>query len=235
MSLLGSFASFFSQPDVERSTDTFTSAGKKVRIERFLPAGEEAHPAVIALHGSTGMEDVFSDRPARLLAAQGYAVFLLHYFDRTGTTEPTAQEMRTLFPDWMAAVGDAITYANDLAEVEKDCTALVGFSLGGYLALAMAATDPRVKAVIDFCGGMPEELIATNPKLPPTLILHGEEDRSIPVSEAHRVKQLADRTGSICEMKLYPGEGHYLSTVTMIEAAGRVPEFLRRHLVDGRG
>jgi carboxymethylenebutenolidase len=235
MSLLGSLASFFSQPPVEKSTDTFVSGERPIRIERYVPAGDKAHPAVIALHGSTGMEESFSERPARLLAAEGFAVFLLHYFDRTSTTDqPSPKEMHDLFPDWMATISDAITYTQGLPQVHQNGTALVGISLGAYLALALGATDSRVKAVIDFCGGLPEELYASNPKLPPTLILHGEDDQAVPVAEAHKLKQLAARTGSICECKLYPGEGHYLSTMTMIDAAQRVPDFLKKHLVNGR-
>lgn len=235
MSLLGSLSSFFSQPDVSKTTETFLSGGRPIRIDGFLPNAEKAVPAVIALHGSTGIDDMFSsERPARMLAAQGYAVFLPHYFDRTGTLDqPSPQEMRDLFPDWMATITDAITYTRDLRKVERDGTALVGFSLGAYLALAIAATDSRVKAVIDFCGGLPEELLATAPKLPPTLIIHGEDDRSVPVAEAHKIRELAERTGSICECKLYPGESHFLSTMSMIDAAQRVPEFLGRHLRDG--
>ena len=235
MSFLGSLSSFFSQPDVSKTTDTFLSGGRPITIDGFLPNGDTAVPAVIALHGSTGINDALaSDRPARMLAAQGYAVFLLHYFDRTATLDqPSPQEMRDLFPDWMATITDAISYVTELPKVENNCTALVGFSLGAYLALAMAATDPRVKAVIDFCGGLPDELLATTPKLPPTLIIHGEDDRSVPVAEAHKIRDLAERTSSICECKLYPGESHYLSTMTMIDAAQLVPEFLRRHLRDG--
>lgn len=236
MSFLGSFASFFAQPDVSKATHTFLSGGRTINIDAFIPNAANAVPAVIALHGSTGINDALaSDRPARMLAAQGYAVFLLHYFDRTRTVEqPTPQEMRDLFPDWMATISDAVAYVAELPKVEKDCTALVGFSLGAYLALAMAATDPRVKAVIDFCGGLPDELLATAPKLPPTLIIHGEDDRSVPVAEAHKIRDLAERTSSICECKVYPGESHYLSTMTMIDAAQLVPEFLRRHLRNGR-
>jgi dienelactone hydrolase len=235
MSLLGSLASFFSQPQVERSSDSFLSGGKPIRVERFLPAADNAYPAVIALYGSTGMSESLADGPARMLAAQGYAVLLLHYFDRTGTTDqPSAAEMRELFPEWMGTIGDAISYANELPKVEMDQIALVGFSLGAYLALAMGATDPRVKAVIDFCGGMPEELLARDPKLPPTLVIHGEDDRSVPVAEARKLEALAKRTNSVFEMKIYPGEGHQLSMMTMLDAGQRVPEFLRRHLVDGK-
>jgi carboxymethylenebutenolidase len=234
MSLFGSLASLFSQPPIDKSTDTFVSGGQPIRIERYSPADGKAYPAVIALHGSTGMEDSFSERPARLLAGQGYAVFLLYYFDRTGTTEqPTPQEMRDLFPDWMATISEAITYAQRLPRISETGTALVGISLGGYLALAIGAADSRVKAVVEFCGGLPEALYDNNPKLPPTLVIHGEEDRAVPVTEAHRLKDLAARTGSICECKLYPGEGHYLSAMTMIDAAQRVPAFLDKHLKNG--
>jgi len=237
MSLLGSLASFFSQPEVTKSSASFTSAGKTIRIDSFVPNGDKQYPPVIALHGSTGMDDTFSsDRPARMLAAQGYAVFLLHYFDRTGTTDqPSPKEMHDLFPDWMAAISDAITYTHSLPEVAKTGTALVGFSLGAYLALAMGATDSRVKAIIDFCGGLPEQLYVASPKLPPTLVLHGEDDTSVPIAEAHKIRDLAASTDSICECKFYEGEGHYLSTITMLDAAQRVPEFLRKHLGNGRG
>ena len=234
MSLLGSLASFFSQPAVEKSSDTYLSCGKSIRVDRFIPAADGPYPAVIALYGSTGMSESFADGPARMLAGQGYAILLVHYFDRTGTTEqPTSAEMRALFPDWMSTIGDAISYASELPRVEKDQIALIGFSLGAYLALAIGATDPRVRAVIDFCGGLPEELLAKGPKLPPTMIIHGEEDRSVPVSEARKLEALARRTNSVCEMKVYPGEGHFLSTMTMLDAGQRVPEFLRRHLRNG--
>jgi carboxymethylenebutenolidase len=236
MSLFGSLASFLSQPDITKSTETFSSAGKTIRIDRFVPNGNGRYPAVIALHGSTGMADSFSsDRPARMLAAQGYAVFLLHYFDRTDTTEqPTPTEMHDLFPDWMATVSDAINYTSELPQVNSQATALIGFSLGAYLAVAIGATDQRVKAVVDVCGGLPEELFAQSPKLPPTLILHGEDDRSVPIAEAHKIRDLAARTGSTCECKFYPGESHYLSTLTMLDIAQRIPEFLRRHLGNGK-
>ena len=224
-------SSFFSRVDVKKSARSFESGGKTIRVDSFVPANEQAHPAVIALHGSTGMAESISDKPASMLAAQGYAVLLLHFFDRSGTVaQPSPQEMHDLFPEWMAAIGDAIGYVGTLNHVVNTQTALVGFSLGAYLALAVGATDARVKAVVDFCGGLPEELHATSPKLPPTLILHGDQDKSVPIAEAYKIKELADKTGSVCEMHVYRGEGHFLSTFSMLDAAQRVQRFLGEHL-----
>jgi carboxymethylenebutenolidase len=230
MTLLNSLNAFLSQQQVDKTTDTFLSGGRPIRIDRFLPLTDKPFPAVIALHGSNGMSESFSDQPARMLAASGYAVFLLHYFDRTGTTIPTKAEMRDLFPDWMAVISDSLAYVNELSRVEKDRTALIGFSLGGYLALSLGATDPRVKAVVEFCGGLPEELARATEQMPPALILHGEVDDRVPVAEAHKVEELMKRTNSAYETKIYPGVGHFFSGLTMMDAAQRTLAFLRKHL-----
>jgi carboxymethylenebutenolidase len=114
--------------------------------------------------------------------------------------------------------------------VQKDRTALIGFSLGGYLALSVASRDPRVKAVVEFCGGLPEELAVECVQMPPTLILHGEADNIVPVSEARRVEKLMKQTNSAYEIQVYPGVGHFFSGLTMVDAAQRTLAFLRKHL-----
>jgi carboxymethylenebutenolidase len=234
MSLLNSLGGLLSQQQVQKTTDTFLSDGKPIRIDRFLPLSDKQYPAVIALHGSNGMSESFSDQPARMLASSGFAVFLLHYFERTGTIIPTKAEMHDLFPDWMATIVDSMAYVNQLSRVHKDRVALIGFSLGGFLALSVGATDPRVKAVVDFCGGLPQELANQCAQMPPTLILHGEVDDRVPVAEAHKVEALMKRTNSAYETKIYPGVGHFFSGFTMLDAAQRTLAFLKKHLVDGR-
>jgi carboxymethylenebutenolidase len=234
MSLLNSLGGLLSQQQVQKSTDAFLSNGKPIRIDRFLPISDKQYPAVIALHGSNGMSESFSDQPARMLAGSGFAVFLLHYFERTGTVIPSKAEMHDLFPDWMATIADSMAYVNQLTHVKKDRVALIGFSLGAFLALSVGATDSRVKAVVDFCGGLPQELANQCAEMPPTLILHGEVDDRVPVSEAHKVEALMKRTNSAYETKIYPGVGHFFSGLTMLDAAQRTLGFLKKHLVDGR-
>jgi dienelactone hydrolase len=230
MSFLNSLSAFLTQLQVQKTTDTFLSDNKPIKIDRFLPLSDKQFPAVIAIHGSTGMAESFSDQPARMLAASGYCVFLVHYFDRTGTVIPNKQEMHDLFPEWMAVISDSIAYVNQLSQVQNDRVGLIGISLGAYLALALGATDPRVKAVVDFCGGLPEELAAQCAQMPPTLILHGDQDTSVPVAEAHKVEALLKRTNSAYETKIYSGAGHFFSGPTMLDAAQRTLAFLKKHL-----
>jgi dienelactone hydrolase len=230
MSVLNSLGALLSQQRVQKTTDSFLSGNKQIHIDRFLPLSDKQFPAVIALHGSGGMRESFADEPARLLAASGYAVFLLHYFERTGTAYAYEPTIRENFPAWMETISDATQYVGELHNVQKDRTALIGFSLGGYLALSVASRDPRVKAVVEFCGGLPEELAGDCVQMPPTLILHGEADNIVPVAEARRVEQLMKQTNSAHEMKVYPGVGHFFSGLTMVDAAQRTLAFLKKHL-----
>ncbi|HEY1730639.1 MAG TPA: dienelactone hydrolase family protein [Terriglobales bacterium] len=219
----------FFRSEVRTSNATFESSGHPVTVEQFLPAAPGKHRAVIALHGSGGIREGWSTQPATLMAGQGYSVFLAHYFERTGTVRADYETTHRQFPDWMRTIGDAITFAGQHASVDPNRIGLLGFSLGAFLALAVASVDPRVKSVVDFFGGLPEELQGA-PRMPPVLILHGEEDRVVPVSEAMKLQQLLERTGTPYEMKLYPGAGHVFNGLQFMDAGRRAVQFLNKHL-----
>ena len=215
--------------DVQVANTAFQSGGSSVTVQEFLPKSAGRYPAVIALYGSGGTRESIADQPSRLMAAQGYSVFLVHYFEQTGTARADRETTQTNFPLWMATIGDAITFAARHASVDANRIALLGFSLGAYLALSVASLDPRVRAVVEFFGGMPEELHGFT-RMPPTLILHGEQDRVVPVSEATRLQQLLERSGTPYEMKLYPNAGHGFNGMQWIDAGQRTVQFLRKHL-----
>jgi len=215
--------------DVQVANTAFPSGGRSITVQEFLPKSAGCYPAVIALYGSGGTRESIADQPCRLMAAQGYSVFLVHYFERTGTARADQETTQRNFPDWMRTIGDAITFAANHASVDAGRIALLGFSLGGYLALSVASLDPRVGAVVEFFGGLPEELHGFT-RMPPVLILHGEQDRIVPVSEATRLQQLLERSGTPYEIKLYPNAGHGFNGMQWIDAAQRTVQFLRRYL-----
>jgi dienelactone hydrolase len=215
--------------DVQVANTSFQSGGRSITVQEYLPKTAGRYPAVIALYGSGGTRESIADQPCRLMAAQGYVVFMVHFFERTGTVRADRETTQAGFPLWMATIGDAITYAASHASVDPSRIALLGFSLGGYLALAVASLDPRVGAVVEFFGGLPEDLHGFT-RMPPVLILHGEQDRVVPVSEATRLQQLLERAGTPYEIKLYPNAGHGFNGMQWIDAGQRVVQFLRKHL-----
>lgn len=210
---------------------TFESGGKEIQLDCFAPSSNgQRFPAVIGLHGSGGGYPVVAV-PGRLLAAQGFAVFVLHYFDRTGTTwvgdKATAIKHA---PVWIKTIWDSISFVSRHPQVDPDRIGLLGFSLGAYLSLGVAAIDDRVKAVVDFFGGFPREMKLFMRRFCPVLILHGEADQTVPVSEAHFIQELAERKKVPYEMKIYPGVGHGFSPEIMLDAGQRTLVFLKRYL-----
>jgi dipeptidyl aminopeptidase/acylaminoacyl peptidase len=51
-------------------------------------------------------------------------------------------------PDWEAVIGPVVDFALTRPEVDPDRIALMGISLGGYLAPRAASAEPRIAACI---------------------------------------------------------------------------------------
>jgi carboxymethylenebutenolidase len=131
----------------------------------------------------------------------------------------------------MKTLWDAISFVGAQPQVDRERIALLGFSLGAYLSLANSAIDPRVKAVVEFFGGMPKEMNLFMRRLCPVLILHGEADPTVPVEEAYRLQRLLVKKGIPYEMKIYPGAGHGFEDQTIWRDAGlKSLQFLQRYL-----
>jgi dienelactone hydrolase len=215
---------------VIQSQTSFESGGKEILLDCFLPrANGERFPAVIGLHGSGGGH-VSMAEPANMLAAQGFAVYVLHYFDRTGTTEADRGTMFRHFPVWMKTLWDSVSFVTRQPQVDATRIGLLGFSLGAYLALSNAAIDPRVQAVVEFFGGLPKEMKFFMRRLCPTLILHGDADPTVPVEEAYHLQNVLEKKHIAYEMQIYPGAGHGFTGETWRDAGLRTLSFLQKHL-----
>jgi carboxymethylenebutenolidase len=217
-------------PTISQSQLVFESGNKPILLDAYLPDSGEKHSAVLALYGSGGGISGMSE-PAIMLAEQGFAVFVLHYFDRTGTTQVTdKQTIFRNFPAWGKTVWDAISHIEKQPQVDATNIGLLGFSLGAYLALSVASVDPRVKAVVEFFGGLPKEMKLFMRRLCPVLILHGEADSTVAVQEAYDLQSLLEKKGIPYEIKIYPGVGHSLDTTTWRDSGLRSLRFLQKYL-----
>ncbi len=218
-------------PTIFPSELTFQSGGKPIRLAAYLPETQSAPlPAVVALYGAGGNVSGM-ERYASMLAAQGFALYILHYFDRTGTESADKPAILRNFPLWMKTLWDAISFVESQPQVDGQRIALLGFSLGAYLSLANSAIDHRVNAVVEFFGGMPKEMHLFMRRLCPVMILHGETDPIVPVEEAYQLQKLLEKKRIPYEIKIYPGAGHGFEDEIIWRDAGlRGLQFLQRHL-----
>jgi carboxymethylenebutenolidase len=219
---------------ITQSRSTFDSGGQSIAYDAFVPqaANGQRFPAVIGLHGSAGGHATMSD-PATMLAGQGFAVYVLHYFDRTGTTGVAdKQTAMRHFPLWGKTVWDAITHIERRPEVDPQSIGLLGFSLGAYLALSVAAVDSRVHAVVEFFGGFPKEMKFLMRRLCPTLILHGDADLTVPVAEAYHLQEILEKKNIPYELQIYSNTGHGFTGDIWQDARRRTLAFLQKYLAN---
>ncbi len=212
---------------VQPSTAPFLCEGHRITVHQFVPA-QPAHAAVLALHGSGGSPDGSINQRARRLAGAGFLALVIRYFERTGTVSASDDDMHRHFDTWVRTVLAAVNYATGLTGIMR--LGMIGFSLGAYLALTAASQDRRVHAVVDYYGGLPDLFAAATEAMPPVLILHGQQDPTVPVAEAHKLARLMERVQAPYEMKIYPEAGHEFTGADSEDAAQRSIVFLRKHL-----
>lgn len=167
-----------------------------------------------------------------MLADRGFTVFVPHYFESTGTTWAYPQEIREHHRRWLSVISETIDLAERQEFSDPNSIGIVGFSLGAYLGLTLAAQQPRVRAVVDYFGGIPDEVVAEMKHCPAALILHGDRDPVVPVTEAFKLESLLKSRHAEHEMKIYKGAGHGFRGLDMLDAAQRSYFFLKKHLKD---
>jgi carboxymethylenebutenolidase len=214
-----------------RVTETFLNEDLPISIEIFaLPEGR--HPAIVFLHGANGLTSRSQSfyRFADYLAESGYVIFLVHYFDGTGITWADNQAIRKNFIRWRKVAYDAVCFAAERSNVLTEHIGLLGVSLGATLALSLAAVRPDIGAIAEFFGALPAQAAALMKFMPPTLIVHGGEDKDVPVEEAYKLEQLLKEKGFTYEMKIFPEEGHVFGTEAAQDVARLTVRFFDKYL-----
>ncbi|HEY8384339.1 MAG TPA: dienelactone hydrolase family protein [Microvirga sp.] len=207
---------------------SYPSGGAAITIERFGASGGVRRPAVILLHGSDGPGQRYRGA-AQQLASAGYHVFLPHYLERTGQSRAAFGTIGANLPAWSEAVRDAISYASGQPGVDPGRIGVLGISLGGGLGLRLAQQDRRVRALVSYFGFVPAGFTAAG-RLPPTLVLHGAEDRVVSVQNATALQGILQARRIPHEVQIYPGEGHGFSVGAAADAAQRIAAFFGRTL-----
>ena len=110
---------------------------------------------------------------------------------------------------------------------------LAGISLGAFLALASATLTgcQRVRCIVEVAGGLTEPYVTrASSTFPPTLILHGEQDTVVPISQAHALDALLTRLDIAHTTELFPKEGHWFSPVAQLRMLQAITVFLHKRL-----
>ena len=199
-----------SRAPLERSSGGELTFNGRPLEEFHCSPGAGRYPAVILLHGAgyRGLGHDDFETMCTALAAHGYFAEFIEYFDAGGNTDPATDAIDN-FQTWTAAIHSGIETLARNPVIDPKRIAVMAFSQGGYLAVGCGALFPGdIAAVVEYYGGLVPTLRDKAASMPPMLIIHGEADTIIPVSEAKDLDALLTKAGRPHEMHLYPGVEH---------------------------
>lgn len=125
----------------------FFSDGLSLDGDVYLPADlepGERRPGLIACSGYQGLKEIHPARFARVLSREGFVCLAFEY---RGFGRSEGQRGRLVPQEQIEDVRAAVSFLETVPEVDADRIALIGWALGGGVAIAAAADDPRVRAV----------------------------------------------------------------------------------------
>lgn len=230
---------------------TFNSGGTPITVDLFLPEAGGLHPAIVVAYGTEGLGIIRGYDAgaairdfAKYLADTGFVVLVPHFFERT-KTPPGLQTVLPAYArhrdEWLDTLGDCLNYATSrTTDVDKTKIGLLGFSLGGHLALRQAKRGMgiAVGAVVEFfapISSLPGGLGDDIGDLPPVQIHHGDSDRVVENAQSKVLEGLLDTAGKVegvdYESHYYHGEGHGFRGATAIKSSKqRTADFFKKHL-----
>jgi dienelactone hydrolase len=236
----GASGGAFPRMPAQCTRSDFRSDGTQVRAALCRPR-EPAAPVAIVLHGCGGF-DTFDHRLAVDLPAAGIATLYVDYFDPTpppghkgwcngGGEGGSGQDV---FAVWQREVLDAAAHLRAVHGVDASRVALVGWSLGGGVAVATTLADrARFRALVGFSTGFfgaPGDLSG----MPPTLLLSGGPRDAIPLAATEELYRALRAAGD--EVSLFDyGNGVHSWPGAQGTAGIAVAQRFLRHVLTSPG
>jgi dienelactone hydrolase len=203
----------------------FQSGGRTIAYEVLSETSHPGTPLLILLPGTSGPEAPLYRSQADYFTHEGFTVLLLHYFDASDSRLPSDENYQL----WVAALSDLVHEIGEMPDFKGRAIDVLGFSLGSSIALAAGSQLLPVRAIAEWYGSLPDKYFYQLQGMPPLLILHGQRDSNIPVSNAEQLVRLCELKKFTCSSHLYPGESHGFSNETLRDADLRTLAFFKEH------
>lgn len=223
----------------------------------FRPAtNEKSQRAIIVLHGWARPGVPGASRvegTARRLSEQGYVALALSMrgwppsggLDDCGTEQPDDVAKAA---DWLAT----------LPGVNPDSIGVLGFSLGGQVALLSGTRSARIKAIVAYfpitdiqrwkettsnvgirnfyvplvcgTGDQNSPIHVVEQIRAPVLLIHGDRDTWVPAEQSLRMREALQKANRYVELLIIGGGEHGFTAEQSEQAWSVVTEFFRIHL-----
>lgn len=189
-------------------TIDLVSGRERVPALWLAPSGRRGVPAALLLHGFSSSKEQMAQAMGRALLARGVASLALDlpfHGEREGADREIPRNPLALVGAWKTAIAEARAAATWLAsqpDVDAERIGVVGYSLGGFLALMTAAEEDRLRVVaLAAAGDLPDHTpyamlvrglvdpLRAAGRLDgrPLLLVNGRRDRTTRPAQAERL------------------------------------------------
>ena len=202
--------------------------------------GERRQPGLVVLQEFWGLNNHIKD-VTRRVAAEGFVALAPDMYDGKATTDPTEARQLLMSMDQAAALqkmNGAVEFLKALPQVDKERIGVLGFCMGGFLALNLACHNKDIRVATPFYGRIPPDAVLEN-MTAPVLYFFGEQDHHLPSADVDRLEQFINRTGRAGGVVRYPQADHAFFNDTRKEvyreadardAWSKAMAFLRKYL-----
>lgn len=200
-------------------------SGKDV-VDGFLsrPTAGGERPAIVLVHGYRGLDDG-QRAVTRRFAQEGFVCLSpdLFHGKTYNTLEECALKKTSLdIPRAVNHIADSVPYLRKLPWVGKKKVAVLGFCMGGGLALYALAQSKNFAAGVIYYQSMfpdPEDLKTIGA---PLFCHYGSDDKGTTQTEIEMFRDTLERHKKNYQIEMYPGAGHaFLNNPSSKSAANR--------------
>jgi carboxymethylenebutenolidase len=187
----------------------FASDGERVRAYLALPA-RGSGPGVLVLQEWWGLVDHIRDVCDRLARAGFVALAPDLYRGETATDPDTAGRlmMDLALPRAARDLDGAVAALLGETATAGGTVGVVGFCMGGQLALLAGTRNRRIGAVVDCYGIHPNVTLEWKDLAAPVLGIFAEQDSFVPPEAARKLEADLRAAGKRCSLAIFPGVGH---------------------------
>jgi carboxymethylenebutenolidase len=193
-------------------TETVQFKSGDQTISGFLatPAGAGKHPAIIVIHEWWGLNDWVKEQTEKL-AGQDFVALAVDLYRGKTTTDPAeAHELMRGLPQDRAIkdLKAAFDYLATRPDVKPESIGVIGWCMGGGLAVQLAVHEPRLKACVVNYGALPTDPGDIQNIGAPILGNFGALDKGITPDDVKAFQTAMAKLKKFVSLKIYDNAGH---------------------------
>lgn len=192
-----------------------TRPSKDVHVEgvMFWPQVKETFPGIVLLHDWWGLNVQIKETASRL-AREGYVVLVPNLYGRQGGMVTASAELAEILmgrvkdKDALQDINSCCEYLNTRDHVKRNLHGVVGFGMGGSLAIQFACHRRRLRAAVSYCGRVGASSDFLKDLFCPLLYHRAGQDDWVAPEDVERLREAAEQFKKRIDIRAYDDAKH---------------------------